>query len=179
MSKITKRSELYREYARVIDLCEGTRVKPSECVKIQGVLIGGDPEFITHPECYTFALAIVEDKPVFVGDVLYNAHNEKVVITTSQGNFSNYTWNPPKKDEYAHLKQAQDNGKRIAWLSRGDWIIQNYRTDEHFKEWPVDRWKIVEDDLTSIRIFTEFGKTLRVRFTKHGLDGKITAEAVE
>ena len=68
-------NELYLKYAEVIEMCEGTKLKytPWVCVKV-----GGIPCFITHPtfrdnpEQYEFALAIVEDKPVFIGDVLYN-----------------------------------------------------------------------------------------------------------
>jgi len=38
MNKIEKRSDLYREWARVIDMCEGTKVNSLECVKWYGNL---------------------------------------------------------------------------------------------------------------------------------------------
>lgn len=70
-----KRSDLFREYARVIDMCEGTEVDPSRCVKVDGkewgrIAIRGI-KFDSLPESYDFALAIVEGKPVFKGDEVY------------------------------------------------------------------------------------------------------------
>jgi hypothetical protein len=76
------RAQLFREYARVIEMCEGTSVNPNECVKVRGqvwsnvaLYFKGVPrDFLTFtdtPTDYTFALCIVEDKPVFAGDKMY------------------------------------------------------------------------------------------------------------
>jgi len=76
-----KRSDLFREYARVIDMCEGTEVTAKQCVRIhqQGhgdtfmaISEGYSPEFTDPPNNYTFAVAILEGKPVFMGDVVYD-----------------------------------------------------------------------------------------------------------
>jgi hypothetical protein len=34
-----KKSDLYREYARVIDMCEGTDVNPLKCVKLKSGMV--------------------------------------------------------------------------------------------------------------------------------------------
>lgn len=75
-----KRSDLFREYARVIDMCEGTSVAVEDGIKYRGKLMSEivDEElslFVHHPEQYEFALAILEGKPVFKGDEVYFDNN--------------------------------------------------------------------------------------------------------
>lgn len=106
-----KKSDLYRELARVIDMCEGTGVDPKFCWKYEGVNINGMPYFDSELEQYEFAVAILEGKPVFVGDKVYanNCTSPLIVGGISKqngyifvGNCINYdisilSWNPPKK----------------------------------------------------------------------------------
>lgn len=73
-----KRSDLYREWARVLDMCEGTGVDPLLCWKYNGRYADHAPALIDPPECYQFAVAILEGEPVFVGDDVW-------------------TWDPPKR----------------------------------------------------------------------------------
>lgn len=114
MNNINKRSDLHREYARVLDMVEGTNVKPFECVKhVIGTTVGkffGEPEFNQIPSDYQFAISIVEDKPVFIGDELYwkSGNNSKYkiksitddgwLVTDDNGIFHimGASWNPPK-----------------------------------------------------------------------------------
>lgn len=42
-------SDLYREWARVLDMCEGTKVKPWECVKFEYGEFSYHPEFTRLP----------------------------------------------------------------------------------------------------------------------------------
>lgn len=78
MINCKKKSDLYREYARVIDMCnenESTlhaKLHANECVKYYGHYISAHPLFNDKPENYDFAIAIVEGMPVFVGDVLWD-----------------------------------------------------------------------------------------------------------
>lgn len=67
-----KKSDLYREWARVMDMCEGTNAKPEYCWKLGGWYMGEIPDFGAPPKGYTFAVAILEDKPVFFGDKVYS-----------------------------------------------------------------------------------------------------------
>ena len=69
--------ELYLEYwGRVHDMCaaynekHGTDVNTWECVNCGGPF-HSHPKFDAPAELYEFAVAILEGKPVFVGDKLY------------------------------------------------------------------------------------------------------------
>jgi len=113
MNKIEKRSDLYREYARVIDMCEGTNVNPLKCIKLgESICNLQEIYFTDKPSVYSFAIAIIEDKPVFVGDELYDKdtgikvvienntiHNDKLLVSgvaTFYININLLSWNPPK-----------------------------------------------------------------------------------
>lgn len=67
-----KKSDLYREWARVLDMCELTKVKPESCWKYAGFKTDQHiPEFAEDYNKYEFAVAILEGKPVFVGDRIW------------------------------------------------------------------------------------------------------------
>ena len=84
-----KESDIFREYARVVDMCEGTAVMPYHCVHFNGkdfdpnlynsigvpALLACDPVARGEVE---FAVCIIENKPVFRLDRLY-------VIRTGEG----------------------------------------------------------------------------------------------
>jgi len=75
-----KRSDLYREWARVLDMCEGVDVAPNACVRFAGTELLDPSLFNANPEQYSFALAIVEGRPVFAGDVLYCEDSTTIVV---------------------------------------------------------------------------------------------------
>jgi hypothetical protein len=75
-----KKSDLYSELARVIDMCEGTGVDPKFCWKYEGVNINGMPYFDSELEQYEFALGIVEGKPVFEGDRIWSKRAKMFVL---------------------------------------------------------------------------------------------------
>ncbi len=215
MNKITKRSDLSRRWADVQDMCEGTNVKPYRCVKCKysNKIFSCQPSFTRDIYSYQFAIAIVEDKPVFVGDMLYDKDGKKFVVEESihrdysmnmrvidkkigdadkwltNPTFEGVSvlfWNPPK-DEYSELKQAQKEGKRIAWLYSknnynpiDEWYLQLIPvSDEAFKRFPVDRWKIIEDDKTSdIVVYAFKNKRIVVRLTESGLTGEIITKVI-
>lgn len=101
-----RKSDLYREWARVLDMCEGSNVDPGDCWRIEGEQsypFPTTPKFTRNPECYSFAVAIVEDKPLFVGDELY-WKSDGLRFNWHKGLFENYSeyqrwlsWQPPKK----------------------------------------------------------------------------------
>lgn len=84
-------NDLYIEYARVIEMCKGTLLESTPWLGVREATggTGGNeayifdehPYFNANPEHYEFAIAILGDKPVFVGDVLYDRI---------------YSWQPPK-----------------------------------------------------------------------------------
>ena len=98
-----KKSDLYRERARVLDMCEGTNVDPDKCVKVDGTPILTTPSFDARGDRYSFAVAIVEDKPVFVGDELYwkgigsRFDWNKGLFENSSFYQKSLSWQPPKK----------------------------------------------------------------------------------
>jgi len=103
-----KRSDLFREYARVIDMCEGTEVTAKQCVRIhqQGhgdtfmaISEGYSPEFTDPPNNYTFAVAILEGKPLFKGAEVYLKDGRKYDWNTVwMGQIIQHlTWNKPKQ----------------------------------------------------------------------------------
>ena len=94
-----KKSDLYRELARVIDMCEGTGVDPKFCWKYEGENINGMPYFDSEFEQYEFAVAILEGKPVFVGDKLYHIDGNGSYFTVDRTTvrFNGLTWNPPNR----------------------------------------------------------------------------------
>ena len=70
-------NDLYLEYPRVIRMCKGTALEdtPWKCVraKIRGALFTCDhPFFNGDPKGYTFAVGVLDNKPVFVGDSIYS-----------------------------------------------------------------------------------------------------------
>jgi hypothetical protein len=108
-----KKSDLHREFARVLDMCDGMSISPFDCVKYFGTR-GLPLDFVNDPHHYQFALAIVEGKPVFEGDELYvtDAPNRKVKVkeaaicsvSMTDGSFwapdqikQRLSWNPPKR----------------------------------------------------------------------------------
>ena len=94
-----KTEDLYLEYARVIKMCEGTKVKPWKCIKGKGNFYSNfndHPIFKSPPDKYEFAIAILEDKPVFVGDVLFHTLSGCPVTVNHAVLFSQLSWTKPE-----------------------------------------------------------------------------------
>ena len=93
-----QQNDLYIKYARVIEMCKGTALEstPWLCVKYDGEVMFRHPAFDVTPKYYEFAIAILEDKPVFVGDTLYHKETGKKYIVSSITVFKFLTWQPPK-----------------------------------------------------------------------------------
>jgi len=99
-----KTEDLYIEYARVINMCKGTKVKPWKCIKGKGIFYSDfdtHPEFKSPPYAYDFAITILEDMPVFVGDTVYHkltgikrAIESKLLVDDFKEKFA---WCPPKR----------------------------------------------------------------------------------
>lgn len=76
-------------------------VNPWECVKWRGFVTFKDHPSFNDTGIYTFAVEILEGKPVFVGDKVYAKHNGAEVIVNPgvkcMYNIHNYelTWTPP------------------------------------------------------------------------------------
>jgi len=110
-----KKSDLHIEWARVLDMCEGTKVRPFVCWNRKGYdrlkPARCAPAFSEDPDSYEFAVAILEGKPVFVGDKIYAKqifgsefdwddpdHIRQITCEDLCVDPEDvWTWNPPKK----------------------------------------------------------------------------------
>lgn len=110
-------AELHREWARVLDMCEGTKVDRIDCFKYDYRQHKGCVHYFLagEPSAYEFAVAIVEGTPVFRGDELYHLNGGKHLVQVIERHkngklalrcvdapyydgdwLENYSWNPPK-----------------------------------------------------------------------------------
>lgn len=68
-------NDLYLEYARVIQMCKGTELEgtPWVCVKLNGEnnFFKNHPDFTHAYMEWEFAVAVLEGRPVWVGDAVY------------------------------------------------------------------------------------------------------------
>jgi len=66
-------------WGKIVPMAQAAGIKPWECVRHDNDVQTGDhPKFILKPcDRYTFALAILEGKPVFVGYEIYSKSGEK------------------------------------------------------------------------------------------------------
>lgn len=118
--KHTTQAEVFIEFARVARLIEGTELKLIDVFKYDNEKplheYAYKDKMLGDYDKYTFALALVEDKPVFVGDTLYHTNGSALVVQAveefSEGRlafksirepFVNgdwvkyYSWKQPKK----------------------------------------------------------------------------------
>ncbi len=169
------RAVLFRKYAEVIEMQYETGISLRLFVKYGDETID-NPDFTMIGRDYSFALGILEGKPVFAGDTLYFEGGTKYLVDELSRVFTGLSWDKPEVDPYADLRKAQDAGRRIAMGGEGYWRIQNYRCE--FNE-EVKDYKIVEDDIVERTSFwTSFGK-INIEITKEGLDGKLRVKLID
>lgn len=102
--------ELNMEYwGRVVPMVRdynarhGTNLTPGECVwhATVGLTHKSHPSFDdSNPDVYKFAVAILEGKPLFIGDTVYHKQSgiERIINTSelSDDFEDNFTWQQPK-----------------------------------------------------------------------------------
>ncbi|MDD1607120.1 MAG: hypothetical protein LUQ18_01200 [Methylococcaceae bacterium] len=93
--------KLYEEAARVAKMIEGTNLEIYECIKTFGTVCDCMPDLLES--CiktfrYEFAIAVVEGKPVFKGDIIYYIPNggEQLVGDYTSIEDGKWSWTPPK-----------------------------------------------------------------------------------
>lgn len=102
--------DLMREYVRVSDMCDaynkehGTDVKPWECVKYSdNDFFKSHPNFNWEISGYEFAVAILEGRPVFVGDEIFGKMSGEGFDWDNWNDFDihnislYYTWTKPTR----------------------------------------------------------------------------------
>ena len=89
-------NKLYLKYAKVIEMCEGTIFEnsPMLCVQYLGVnFTKGDNLYFNGAESnWKFAVGILEDKPVFLGDTLYSRGLGNKFIVDRPVWFEGFSW---------------------------------------------------------------------------------------
>lgn len=134
MTTKTQRELVLEYWGRVYDICDaynkqhGTSIKPQQCVKH----CGGKWNLKEHPmfdgHKYDLAVAIIEGKPVFVGDKIYTKDKglERIITGRSQiighiftnagpRDMDNLTLTPPKPKRTFDL-----NGKQLPCPSNNE-----------------------------------------------------------
>ena len=102
-------NDLYLKYAEIIKMCKGTALedKPWVCVRFNGGEFYGHPRFDTLAKNYQFAVAILEDRPVFVGDSLYHPSGAKWIVGDTD-DLTGMPWQPPKPKRRIVLEETEE-----------------------------------------------------------------------
>ncbi len=120
--KTKTQRELNMEYwGRVYDMCDsynkqhGTSISPQQCVKNDGYIWNSKVNPLFDGRKYDLAVAIIEGKPVFVGDKIYTKRAGQEV-TVSEGFLSaiDYTLTQPQKRTF------ELNGKELPCPSNNE-----------------------------------------------------------
>jgi hypothetical protein len=99
MTQFTNRADLLIAAGESIRMQENAGIKPQCKLKGWLTLIEHVTLDAHHPTTLEFPLAVIEGKPVFVGDELYIDNNyKKIKITehTAPSILPRCSWNPPK-----------------------------------------------------------------------------------
>ena len=112
-------NDLYLKYAEIIKMCQGTALEdtPWLGVRFNGSEFYDHPRFDTLAKNYQFAVAILEDRPVFPGDILcFKPSGSEYVASkhTTASAVSDMTWQPPKPKRTFML-----NGVELPCPARG------------------------------------------------------------
>ena len=123
--------EIMQHYwGKIVPMAQDAGIDPWECVRICGTDRQNHPSFDFSTEDYTFALTILEGKPVFVGDKLY-ANNCTQPLTIkgnseqsgylSVGDCTNYdisilSWTPPIKKRTFMLGDEEFSDDEISYI---------------------------------------------------------------
>jgi len=141
--------ELNLEYwGRVHDMCDaynkqhGTNIDTKQCVKVDGDIwkMSNHPAFSDIPGYYSLAVAIIENKPVFVGDKIYTKRTgQEITITEGFLSAIDYTITPPKPKRTFNL-----NGQQLPCPSKDDNYPLEILGEFYYFESREDRNKVAK-----------------------------------
>ena len=136
----------------VIDMCDGTGVKPEECWKYRGMKqLCYRADFQDYPELFERAIAIVENRPVFVGDTLLSdgvnqfvAESADVIMIQgkpvdvissgpSQYAISFLSWNPPKPPTLM-VELTREDAEIVSTMAYGSALASVKRVQESIRK---------------------------------------------
>ena len=125
----------------------GTDVKPWDCVKYRGEpILDGNPMFTDDADKYTFAISILEAKPVFVGNKVWFKNARRFVTMTDMINSDDIrddccSWTPPKRETVIingvelprPLKEQATNGNRFTYSYKTSYF--HFNDYQEFQKW--------------------------------------------
>jgi hypothetical protein len=192
-----KQSEYLREQARILDMIEGTSASTSACVKYRGSIF---PHLALHttPDNVEFAVCLVEGKPAFAGDTVWDIVGEKYVTIKGLLGDSLYVsvhggldvliaalrWKEPEAvDPYAEVRAAQSAGKVVLFDSFYDdtrWIDANANgAPFEFAQKP-DRYKIMEEDvIEEFTLSSKINYSFKIEVTTSHLTGEKSVKLID
>lgn len=149
MTTKTQRELSLEYWGRVHDMCDaynkqhGTNIDTKKCVKIGGDIwnIRNHPAFSDVPCDYSLASAIIDGKPVFVGDKIYHKAM-KHFVTIIEGAFYDpryWTLTPQKKNRTFEL-----NGQQLPCPINGDTYLLDILGEYYYFESREDRNRVAK-----------------------------------
>jgi hypothetical protein len=187
--RLKKLSDLHREKARVMDMCEGTLVDVEDCIRYRGCEI-------THPtfdriDGLSFALCIVDNKPAFAGDKLWDiVLNAEVILDdiklpetdvvwmgTHGGAATMVTslcWSKPTPSRLDVLREAKAAGKVILFNTvEGIWVTEQGNCGTYQFSCDSSNYMILEEDLIeTIHYHSEIDGYTSIEIITSHIDGK-------
>lgn len=147
MTTKTQRDLNLEYWGRIHDMCDtynkehGTSIKPYQCVRHCGNMwnLKEHPHF--DGSNYDLAVAIIDGKPVFVGDKIYHKAM-KHSVTIIEGAFYDcryWTLTPPKKNRTFEL-----NGQQLPCPSKDDNHLLDILGEYYYFESMEDRNKVAQ-----------------------------------
>lgn len=147
MTTKTQRELVLEYWVRVHDMCNayndehGTNIQPQQCVKH----CGGKWNLKEHPmfdgHKYDLAVAIIEGKPVFVGDKIYHKEQRNCVAIIDSAFYDPRYWTltPPKPQRTFEL-----NGRQLPCPSKDDNYLLEILGGFYYFESIEDRDKVAK-----------------------------------
>jgi hypothetical protein len=118
----TNRADLLIAAGESIKMQEAAGIEPR--FKVMGKIRNPyELSFMGSPEDYEFPLAVVEGRPVFVGDMLYGTHSGMMYVISADSNvrdiLESRTWTPPKPKTVTIELLREDAEAFVDTLTRG------------------------------------------------------------
>lgn len=195
-NRINKVSDIHRERARVIDLCEGTGVRYQDCVRFMGRKCDFDLESV---DGMSFALAIVEGVPVFAGDTVWDTYSKRYVVIVGLSGNPEYVMQravannvkisdlllaePEPIYPYTELRVAQNSGKVVLFDVRDDnsyWEDARANGGKFEFIHPLTRYRIMDTDMVeAFECTSKINGSFKIEVTTSHITCKKTVKIID
>lgn len=136
MKLLTYRDLMHHYWGHIFDMCKHTKLQGREweCVRFETEKLEDHPTFISPPEYYEFAVGIVEDRPVFPGDRLWEPG--KPLIVDEYTDLFHLTWIPPSQEECIQNLPApvgKSEGLILIMSGEEQFYVRTYKDYEQWR----------------------------------------------